>query len=563
MFKFIMLLIVTTHFLQAQDQLPCEEKVKNRIARMIVIGFDDEVLDERSKFVKQLQKYDLGGVILFDRFYKDRNRTKNIRSPKQLQALSRQLQHYAKKPLFIAVDQEGGRVARLKKAYGFEATPSAAAIAKGSLEAAKRHYESLAHTLHLNGINTDFAPVVDLARNPKNRVIYALERSYGKDPERVAAYAGTFIDALAHEQVLGVLKHFPGHGSSLGDSHEGFVDVSNTWDAIELEPYRILIEQGRADMIMTAHVYNSHLDKKYPATLSYAVNTTLLREKLGFKGVIISDDMQMKAISAHYTLKESVTLAINAGVDILLFGNQLGSQDLDELIETIYAQVKAGLIPYSRIKESNRRIEALHVKRRIISMPITFKDERIAMTKEYIKRHYGYHVKDITIDPKMIVLHWTAVNSLRDSYERLKPQRLYSDRKDIVSASALNVSAHFLVDRDGTIYQLMRDDIMARHVIGLNYCSIGVENVGGEDNIKEDLTEAQVQANIALIRYLTSKYPGIKYLIGHYEYRLMEKSPLWLEKDKGYRTQKRDPGEKFMKSVREGVCELHLKGPNE
>jgi beta-N-acetylhexosaminidase len=561
--KIILFFILMSSTVFATLQSTSEQELKNKIARMIVIGFDQEVLDDKSTIVQQLQKYDLGGVILFDRFYQDRNRTKNIRSPKQLQALSEQLQHYAKKPLLISLDQEGGRVARLKEAYGFGLTPSASAIAKGSLEAAKRHYETLAHTLHVNGINTNFAPVVDLARNPKNKVIYGLERSYGKDPKRVVAYAGTFIDALANEQVISVLKHFPGHGSSLGDSHEGFVDVSETWDAIELEPYRILIEQGKADMIMSAHVYNSHLDSRYPATLSYAVNTKLLREKLGFKGVIISDDLQMKAISAHYSLKETVTLAINAGVDILLFGNQLGSQDLEELIETIYRQVKAGQIPYSRIQDSNRRIEALHVKRKIILMPIEFKDERIAMTQEYIKTHYGLHVKDITIDPKLIVLHWTAVNSLQASYKRLKPQKLYSDRKDIVNASALNVSAHFLVDRDGTIYQLMPDNIMARHVIGLNYSSIGIENIGGRDNKEEDLTDAQVQANIELISYLKYKYPDIEYLIGHYEYRLMEKSPFWLEKDEGYRTKKRDPGEKFMKSVREGLRHLHLKGPNE
>jgi len=330
-----------------------------------------------------------------------------------------------------------------------------------------------------------------------------------------------------------------------------------------VEPYRILIAQGKADMIMTAHVYNSHLDKKYPATLSYAVNTTLLREKLGFKGVIISDDLQMKAISEHYSLRETVRLAINSGVDILLFGNQLGHQDLDVLIETIYQEVKKETIPLARIEKSNQRIEALHIKQKIKSKPIDFKEERIAMTKQYIDQHYGYHVKDITIDPKMIVLHWTAVNSLEDSYQRLKPQKLYSDRKDIVKASALNVSAHFLVDRDGTIYQLMPDNQMARHVIGLNYSSIGIENVGGEGNIKEDLSEAQVQANIDLVRYLKSKYPGIEYLIGHHEYRLMEKSPLWLEKDKGYRTQKRDPGKKFMRSVRKGVRDLGLRGPNE
>ncbi|MEA1918397.1 MAG: glycoside hydrolase family 3 N-terminal domain-containing protein [Campylobacterota bacterium] len=540
-----------------------ESELKKMIGRMLVVGFEDERLKPASRIIKQINDYDLGGVILFDRFYTDRNRTKNIRSPKQLHALTQQLNALSHKPLLIALDQEGGKVARLKEKYGFGATPSAQEIAEGSLDKAEEAYKTLAKTLHENGINCNFAPVVDLALNPHNKVIYQLERSYGSDPLHVSEYALSFIDALRSENVLSVLKHFPGHGSSLGDSHKGFVDVSDTWKAIELEPYKMLIAQGKADMIMTAHVYNSHLDQKYPATLSHAINTKLLRETLGFQGVIISDDLQMKAISQHYSLKETVTLAINSGVDILLFGNQLASEDVDVLIETIYQEVKKENIALARIQESNQRINSLHVKRKIRQMPIDFKEERIAMTKQYIDQHYGLHVKNINIDPKVIVLHWTAIDSLEDSYQRLKPQKLYSDRKDIVKAGALNVSAHFLVDRDGTIYQLMPDNIMARHVIGLNYSSIGIENIGGEDNIKEDLTEAQVQANIDLVTYLTLKYPNIEYLIGHHEYRLMEKTALWLERDAGYRTQKRDPGEKFMNSVRQGVKDLRLKAPRE
>jgi beta-N-acetylhexosaminidase len=139
------------------------------------------------------------------------------------------------------------------------------------------------------------------------------------------------------------------------------------------------------------------------------------------------------------------------------------------------------------------------------------------------------------------------------SFKRLESELLFSDRADIAKASALNVSAHFLVDRDGTIHQLMPDNWMARHVIGLNYSSIGVENVGGEANKKEDLTQAQLQANIALVNYLKAKYPTIKNVIGHYEYRDFENTPLWLEKDDGYRTKKSDPGEKFMRDVRNSI----------
>jgi beta-N-acetylhexosaminidase len=260
-------------------------------------------------------------------------------------------------------------------------------------------------------------------------------------------------------------------------------------------------------------------------------------------------------------------LAINAGVDILLFGNQLAHQNLGKLLDVIYKQVKAKKIPLSRIIESNARITSLlhqfNKSDAIISKPIDFTPNRFELSRQYIQEHYDLNVTDITIDPKVIVLHWTAVMDVNDSFNRLKADELYTDRKDISSASLLNVSAHFLVDRDGSIYQLMPQNWMARHVIGLNYCSIGIENVGGENNDKEDLTQAQVDANVALVRYLKRQYPGIEYLIGHHEYEAMEQTPLWLERDAQYRTVKKDPGERFMKRVRERVRALELKNAPE
>ncbi|MBD3789937.1 MAG: N-acetylmuramoyl-L-alanine amidase [Campylobacterales bacterium] len=181
------------------------------------------------------------------------------------------------------------------------------------------------------------------------------------------------------------------------------------------------------------------------------------------------------------------------------------------------------------------------------------------MTKEYIKSSYGFDVDDITIIPKIVVLHWTAEMDLERSFNRLSPEKLLSDRKDIMKAGALNVSAHYLVDRDGTIYRLMPDNWMARHVIGLNMNSIGIENVGGKGNVNEDLTPQQLQSNIALVRYLKHKYPTIEYMIGHYEYTQMVHTPLWLEKDNSYRTIKADPGPKFMHAVRSAVQDLELK----
>jgi beta-N-acetylhexosaminidase len=198
---------------------------------------------------------------------------------------------------------------------------------------------------------------------------------------------------------------------------------------------------------------------------------------------------------------------------------------------------------------------------KIIDKPINFGQERIDMTKEYIQTHYGFTVDTIEIVPKIIVLHWTADMSFKKSFNRLKPQKLFSDRKDIVKASALNVSAHFLIKRDGTVYRLMPENWMARHVIGLNYSTIGVENVGGKGNKKDDLTKAQLQANIALVRYLKEKYPTINTMIGHHEYRQMEGSEYWLELDDGYRTKKSDPGDAFMSKVRKAVADLNLSKP--
>ena len=206
---------------------------------------------------------------------------------------------------------------------------------------------------------------------------------------------------------------------------------------------------------------------------------------------------------------------------------------------------------------TTKPISPLH----IVDKPISFGPNRISMTKEYILSHYGKKVDTIEIVPKIIILHWTAEMDFEKSFQRLAPEKLLADRADIAAASTLNVSAHFLIDRDGTIYRLMPENWMARHVIGLNYSSIGIENVGGKGDKADDLTLAQRQANIDLVFYLKGKYPSIEYLIGHHEYQEMETTPLWLEKDQGYRTQKADPGERFMSDVRKAVSSLDLKTP--
>ena len=192
----------------------------------------------------------------------------------------------------------------------------------------------------------------------------------------------------------------------------------------------------------------------------------------------------------------------------------------------------------------------------IIEHPITFNDERKILTLEYLENRYGLEQDSPQIVPKMIVLHWTVIPTFEKSFEAFNPATLPNWRPDIKDVSGLNVSAQFLVDRDGTIYRLLPETTMARHVIGLNHCAIGVENVGGTDDLP--LTKAQLKSNIWLVRYLKDKY-DIDYLIGHYEYTLFENHPLWLEKDAGYRTKKTDPGPEFMFEVRKSVKDLDFK----
>ena len=189
----------------------------------------------------------------------------------------------------------------------------------------------------------------------------------------------------------------------------------------------------------------------------------------------------------------------------------------------------------------------------IKQMPIEFSQNRIELTKEYIKKSYGLNVENINIVPKIIVIHHTASDDFKESYDRFYPEILLSDRKDIKKAGNLNVSAQFLVDTDGTIYSLMPETFMARHVIGLNFSSIGIENVGGD---KKSLTQEQLKANIELVKYLKEKYNTIEYLIGHYEYTNFEKKPLFLEKDASYRTIKNDPSVEFMEKLRENFKDL-------
>lgn len=194
---------------------------------------------------------------------------------------------------------------------------------------------------------------------------------------------------------------------------------------------------------------------------------------------------------------------------------------------------------------------------KIVDKPIIYDSTRVRLSLEYLKQRHGMVQKTPTIQPKIIVLHWTAAKTFSSTFNAFSPSKLPNgDRKDIATVSALNTSSQYMVDRDGTIYRLMPDNYFARHVIGLNYCAIGVENVGSADF---PLTDAQLKANEQLVRYLAKKYK-IEYLIGHYEYSKFKGTSLWKETNPNYLTGKTDPGVSFMERIRNNVKDLLLKG---
>ncbi len=189
----------------------------------------------------------------------------------------------------------------------------------------------------------------------------------------------------------------------------------------------------------------------------------------------------------------------------------------------------------------------------IVQKPIPFSEKRIELTKEYIKIHYNLDVKNIKIIPKIILIHHTAIDDFKDSYSRFVSESLPSDRPDIASnKESVNVSAHFMIERNGAINQLMPLDYMGRHVIGLNYSSIGIENVGGEKGAY-NLTNEQLKANIFLINYLKKRFNSIEYVVGHFEYRCFENTKLWLEIDDNYRTKKDDPSINFLNKIMDNI----------
>ena len=292
-------------------------------------------------------EYPVGGVILF---------AHNIKDGEQIKGIIDTLKALPGKPL-ISIDEEGGRVARIanNKAFGLPRYKSMADLAAKGKPAEKDAAGTIGKYLHGYGIDIDFAPVADVNTNPRNIVIGP--RAFSDNPAEAADLVATYLKALQAQGVLGCLKHFPGHGDTSADTHYGYAVSRKGWEDLsecEMVPFRAGIAAG-ARMVMTAHVSLPKVTgSEIPSTLSYTVLTEKLRGELGFDGVIVTDAMEMGAITRQYSVAEACLLAVKAGADVLLC-----VKDFRTAVDAIEAAVLSGDIPESRIDESVRRILAL------------------------------------------------------------------------------------------------------------------------------------------------------------------------------------------------------------
>jgi beta-N-acetylhexosaminidase len=326
-----------------------------------MVGFRGLTIGPHDPVAKALEG-GLGGVILFDR--DPAKATRNIRSPNQLRALTASLRAAASGNLLVAIDQEGGRVSRLKPAWGFPATRSQADIgASGDPNQAFEAGRAMGTTMANAGIDLDLAPVVDVNVNPRNPAIGALDRSFSSDPGVVSAMAAAEIRGLHEHGIRATIKHFPGLGSAVANSDVDRVDVTKTWSDAELDPYRTLIAAGLPDVVMSGHIVNDTLEPEVPASLSAATIDGLLRDQLGWNGVVMTDDLGAEAIVARYERDEAIALALEAGNDLLLFANQtIYVADLAaQVIGAIVGHVTSGRIDESRLDSSIERLDRLAV----------------------------------------------------------------------------------------------------------------------------------------------------------------------------------------------------------
>jgi beta-N-acetylhexosaminidase len=353
-----------------------QTNLEKMVGQMIMTGFhgdgNGENQEDFTAIMKQISRGQIGGVILFDvdvsgllnqgmtmQQAKQQIFSSNIKNVNQVKNLTRQLQTIAPTTLLIAIDQEGGNIQRLKPEHGFAPIPSAAEMGRGDVQQTYETAYNLGNRLSDLGINVDFAPLLDVNVNPESPAIGAKDRSFSADPTIVIKHGRAFANGLADANIAYSFKHFPGHGSAGGDTHAGITDITNTYQDYELSPWRDLLKSSSPyTTVMVAHVINNNFDT-LPASLSQ--KTIQMIRDMGFDGVIVSDDMDMGAIANEYGTEKAIEMAINAGNDILVFGNNLtfDKNRGRDVNKTIVKMVKDGRIKRSRIRESYNRIMKL------------------------------------------------------------------------------------------------------------------------------------------------------------------------------------------------------------
>ncbi|SCA62859.1 hypothetical protein SCG7109_AE_00220 [Chlamydiales bacterium SCGC AG-110-M15] len=388
---FCMLILISFPAHAAQSVLG-DLSLEEKVGQLFMAYFHGEEVNAEAKHL--IHDGDLGGIIYY-------NKMNALSSPNQIQKMSKGLQELASKnthpiPLFIAVDQEGGKVMRCR--MGFTEFPGNWALAQTKkVGLVKRCYSAMGAELKAVGINMNFAPVVDINNEPSNPVIGS--RSFGNDPEQVLELADQAIDGLHEAGVCAVIKHFPGHGDVKIDSHVGLPKLDKVMadlEKVELVPFQAL--KDKTDAIMTAHILFSDLDDKMCATLSPSVVTSLLRDKMGYKGLVISDSLTMHGVASLVpSIEEAAVQAFEAGCDILLFGgpylfggeikNELYAKDILFVKEYFLEAVRSGRIAEEKVDEAVERILALKQRRGLDFLEDLTSDEILNVVKS--PQHIG------------------------------------------------------------------------------------------------------------------------------------------------------------------------------
>ncbi|WP_368652967.1 beta-N-acetylhexosaminidase [Ornithinibacillus sp. 4-3] len=323
------------------DDMTLDEK----IGQLMFAGIDGTMMTDETK--RLINDYKVGGIILF---------SDNIESQEQTSALLEEIEHENDQnntPLFLGVDQEGGRVVRLSEEV--EKLPTAASIGEqDNLDLSFEFGELLSKQVQLYGFNLDFAPVLDVNSNPNNPVIG--DRSFGTRPEIVGEHGVEVMKGIQSENVIPVIKHFPGHGDTDTDSHLELPQVNKTLqelEELELLPFKQAIEAG-ADVVMTAHILLPEIDPDYPASISKNIIQGVLREELAFDGVVMTDDMTMEGLTNHFDIGEAAVQSIKAGTDVILVAHNY--EDIATVFNSLKGAVENGDITEERLNESLTRI---------------------------------------------------------------------------------------------------------------------------------------------------------------------------------------------------------------